>query len=232
MIRSLDGKVALVTGASRGIGRAIALSLAAAGADCVVTATTQPNADKVAREIAARGGKALPLGCDVGRPGDVRRLVDAVHSVFRGIDILVNNAGIIHRAPLAELTDADFDRVLAVNLSGPFYLSRRLAPLMVKRRWGRIINISSISGTIPCPRALAYAASKWGLDGLTKSMAEELKGTGVFVAAVLPGSVATEMLEGSGFTARISPEEVARVVRFLCVDAPESMTGSLVEVFG
>jgi len=231
-MRPLEGKVALVTGASRGIGRAIALSLAAEGADCVVTATTQPNADAVAREIAAGGGKALPLGCDVGRPGDVGRLVDAVHSVFHGIDILVNNAGIIRRAPISELTDADFDRVLAVNLSGPFYLSRRLAPLMAKRHWGRIINISSISGTLACPRALAYAASKWGLDGLTKSMAEELKGTGVFVAAVLPGSVATHMLEGSGFTPKISPEEVAEVVRYLCTEAPDAMTGSLVEVFG
>ncbi len=228
----LTGKVALVTGASRGIGRAIALMLAKEGAAVVVTATTQPHADEIASEIAALGGKALPLAGDVSSSIEVERLCGAALSVFKRVDVLVNNAGIVHRAPISEMTDADFDRVLGVNLAGPFYVTRRLLPGMVERRFGRVINISSISGTLACPRASSYGASKWGLNGLTKAMAEELKGTGVTVTAVLPGGVETDMLAQSGFPAVLSADEVAGVVRYLCLDAPEAMSGSLVEVFG
>jgi 3-oxoacyl-[acyl-carrier protein] reductase len=228
----LKGKVALVTGASRGIGREIALALAREGADCVVTATTAEGAAPTAKEISALSRRALPLACDLARPEQIDRIVECAEREFARIDVVVNNAAIIHRAPLMELTDADIQRVLAVNLLGPMYLCRRVVPPMLSRREGRVINLSSISGTLACPRALAYAASKWGLDGFTRSLAEEVKGKGVFVAAVLPGSVDTTMLEGSGFQPAMSAAEVAGVVRYLCAEAPMAMSGSLVEVFG
>lgn len=228
----LAGKVALITGASRGIGREIAWVLAGAGADCVVTATTQEGADRVGREMTAQGRQALAVACDVSRPADVDRLVSEIDRVFGRVDLLVNNAGIVHRAPLAEVADADFERVVAVNLLGPFYLARRLIPGMAKRGHGRVINVSSISATLACPGNLAYGASKWGLNGLTRGLAEEVKHNGVFVAAVMPGSVDTDMLRGSGFTPEMTPSDVASVVRYLCAEAPMAMTGSLVEVFG
>lgn len=229
---ALQGRVALVTGASRGIGRATALALAREGADLVVTATTQPHADQVANEIAALGRKALPLGGDVSHSADVERICASAMSVFKRVDVLINNAGIVHRAPLGEVSDADFDRVLGVNLAGPFYFARRLAPGMVARGWGRIVNVSSISGTLACPGNLAYAASKWGLNGLTKSLAEELKGTGVVVTGVMPGAVRTGMVEGSGLQPVMEPDHVATTIRFLCVDSPPAITGGLVELFG
>ena len=229
---ALADRVVLVTGASRGIGRAIALAVAEAGASLVATATTQAGAEATCREIRALGRRALAVTCDVGRPGDVDRLVSEVLHAFGRIDVLVNNAGTVHRAPAVEMTDEDFDRVLRVNLSGPFYLTRRVLPGMVERGWGRIINISSISGTLGTPRLTAYCASKWGLNGLTKALAEEVRGTGVVVAAVLPGSVDTDMLKGSGFSPAMKPTDVAQVVRFLSAEATPAVHGSLIEVFG
>jgi 3-oxoacyl-[acyl-carrier protein] reductase len=229
---SLLGKVALVTGASRGIGRAVALSLARAGADLVLAAEHAQGAEAAGREVMALKRRAVAVGCDVAKPEQVDALVQRARSAFERIDILVNNAGVALRAPVTDTGDADFDRVIAVNLAGPFYLTRRLLPEMVKRGWGRIVNVSSISGTLGTPLMSAYCASKWGLNGLTKAVAAEVQGTGVTVTAVLPGSVDTRMLEGSEFAARMSPEEVASVVRFLCAEAPAAINGSLVEVFG
>lgn len=229
---SLEGKVALVTGASRGIGRAIALALAEAGADLIVTATTREGVEPIAREISARKRRVLATGGDVGRAADCAKLCDEATKAFGHVDVLVNNAGIVRRAPLEQTDDDDFDRVLAVNLNGPFYLSRRLAPSMAARGGGRIVNVSSISATMGSPNMASYCASKWGLNGLTKSLAEELKPRHVFVAAVLPGSVDTEMLRGSGFAPDMTPSEVARVVTYLAAEAPFQLTGSLVEMFG
>ncbi len=228
----LENRVALVTGASRGIGKAIALALAGAGADVVAVSTTSEGAEAVRDEVRKAGRRAIAHACDVGRPAEVDGLVKAVLEVFGRVDVLVNNAGIVQRAPMTEMTDADFDRVLQVNLSGPFYLSRRLVPDMVKRGYGRVVNVSSISSRMGTPRLTSYCASKWGLNGLTQAMAEELKGTGVVVMGVLPGSVDTDMLKGSGFEPAMTPEQVAEVVRYLCAEAPAPMTGSLVEVFG
>ncbi|MCI0569197.1 MAG: SDR family oxidoreductase [Myxococcaceae bacterium] len=228
----LEGRVALVTGASRGIGRAVAVALAEAGADLVLTSTRDGGTDEVRVEVERSGRQALGVAADVGRPGDVDRLVSAALSRFGRVDVLVNNAGVVVRRPLAEMRDADFTDVVATNLTGPFLLARRLVPGMVQRRWGRVVNVGSISGTLGTPGLSGYCASKWGLNGLTKSLAEELKGTGVTVTAVLPGSVDTDMLKGSGYAPAMTPDEVARVVRFLCAEAPEAMTGSLVEMFG
>jgi NAD(P)-dependent dehydrogenase (short-subunit alcohol dehydrogenase family) len=228
----LEGRVALVTGASRGIGKAIARALAEAGADLVLTSTQPGGVRAVAQEAGQRGRRVLELAGDVARREDVERWTAEVEASFGRVDVLVNNAAIIVRRPVVEMSDDDFDRVLAVNLSGPFYLVRRWVPGMVARGWGRIVNVSSISGTLGSPRASGYCASKWGLNGLTKSLAEELEGTGVMVAAVLPGSVDTDMLKGSGFEPAMTADEVARLVRFLCAEAPTAMTGSLVEIFG
>jgi 3-oxoacyl-[acyl-carrier protein] reductase len=228
----LEQKVALVTGASRGIGRAVAAALAQAGADLVLCSTKDGGCDAAVREAQAQGRRAVAFAADVASPADCDRLVRAAEEAFGRVDLLVNNAAVVGRAPVFETSDADFDRVLAVNLHGPFYLCRRVLPGMRERRFGRIVNVSSISATLGTPRLSAYCASKWGLSGLTQALAEELKGTGVSVMAVLPGSVDTDMLKGSGFTPDMTPEEVARVVRFLLGEAPEAMTGSLVEVFG
>ncbi len=227
--RPLAGKVALVTGASRGIGRSVAIALADSGADLVLTSTGQTDA---ADEVRTRGQRAIHLAADVADRSQADRVVAAALEAFGKIDVLVNNAGVVVRAPIHQMEDADFDRVLAVNLSGPFYLARRLVPPMVARGWGRVLNISSISSTMGSPSLTAYCASKWGLNGFTRALAEELTGTGVLVAAVLPGSVDTDMLKGSGFPPRLAPVDVAGVVRYLCVEAPLAMNGSLVEVFG
>lgn len=228
----LSGKVALFTGASRGIGRAIARALAEEGAAVAVLSTRLDRSGPVAEALRATGARAHAVAADVASPEALDAALAEVRDELGGVDVLVNNAGIALRRPLEETADTDFERVLAVNLAGPFYLARRLLPAMVARGWGRLVNVSSISGTLGTAGMTAYCASKWGLNGLTRALAEEVRGQGVLVAAVLPGSTDTEMLEGSGFTPRMTPEEVAKVVRFLCAEAPLAMSGSLVEVFG
>ena len=225
---TLREKVALVTGASRGIGRAIALSLAEAGADLVLTSTREGGTREAHAAAEALGRKVLSVPCDLSRTADV----DALVARAGAVDLLVNNAGTVVWKHAVDTSDAEFAQVLAVNLVAPFQLARRLLPGMLARGSGRIVNVSSISGTMGTPRLSAYCASKWGLNGFTKALAEELRGTGVSVYAVMPGSTDTDMLKGSGFTATMQPAEIAGTVRYLCSDAPAGMNGSLVEVFG
>ncbi|MBX7116754.1 MAG: SDR family oxidoreductase [Myxococcaceae bacterium] len=228
MPASLQGKTALVTGASRGIGRAIALSLAQNGADLVLTSSQAQGTAAVEAQVRALGRKATGFKADLAR----RDEVDALIAHAGAIDWLINNAGTFHRAPVVSTADADWDRSLEVNLTVPFRLSRAFLPSLLKRGHGGIVNISSISGTLGTPQFSAYCASKWGLNGFTKALAEELKNTGVKVFAVLPGSTDTDMLKAAGFTPVMKPDDVANVVRYLCSDAPLAMSGSLVEVFG
>ncbi len=230
--RSTPRPVALVTGASRGIGAATALFLAEAGCDLVITSTKKGGTAKTARACAAHGARVLELAYDSGAPKSADALVARALKRFGRIDVLVNNAGIVVRKPVDAMTDADFESVVRVNLVGPFHLCRRVLPGMVARKAGRVVNVSSISATVGTSEHTGYCASKWGLDGLMKALAEELRGTGVVVASVLPGSVDTDMLAGSGFTPDMEPEEVARVIRFLALEAPAAVHGGRFEVFG
>lgn len=230
-----DGRtVAVVTGASRGIGAAVALELARAGCCVVVTSTRKGGTRNVAREISnLPDGLAHELVYHGESRASADALVEATLAEVGVPRVLVNNAGIVRRASLDETTDDDFDEVLKVNLSGPFYLCRRFIPQMSKwQRGGTVVNVSSISATVGNPRSIGYCASKWGLDGMMKSLAAAFNTTGIRVLSVLPGSVDTEMLEGSGFEPQMKPSDVARVVRFLALEAPDALNGSRVELFG
>src|SRR6266851_4160362 len=200
----LKGKVCVVTGASRGIGRACAEVLGSAGARVAVCASRSAAVARFCREVERH----------LGPP-----------------DVLVLNAGVLERGPIEGFTEAQWDRVLGVNLKGAFLCAKAAWPALRRTR-GRIVAVGSISGTLGTPQAAAYNASKWGLTGLVKSLAEEGREQGVLCAVVLPGSVDTEMLKKTSFPPEIQPREVAQVVRFLAAEAPFAMTGSAVEVFG
>ncbi len=224
--------VALVTGASRGIGAASAQALAEAGLDLVLTSTTPGGTAAIAKACRAHGRQVLEATWSSGDPRSADALVRAALQRFERVDVLVNNAGVALRRPVAKMADEDFEGVVRTNLFGPFQLSRRLVPGMVARGFGRIINLSSISATLGTAGSTAYNASKWALDGFTKSLGEELRGTGVTVASILPGSVDTDMLKGSGFAPAMQPADIANVVRYLALEAPEAVQGGRLEFFG
>ncbi len=219
---------AIVTGGGRGIGAAVAQALTARGLRVTVFARTASQLDQVVRA----GGAALAVAGDVRSEADVRRLLQEHERALGPPDVLVNGAGILIRGPAEDLPAESFREVLDVNLLGPFLCAREVIPGMKARRRGRIVNLASISGTLGTPLASAYNASKWGLIGLTKCLAEELRPAGVQCLSVSPGSVDTEMLARTPFPPQMQPAEVARVVVFAALDAPDAMTGSNVECFG
>jgi 3-oxoacyl-[acyl-carrier protein] reductase len=224
--------LALVTGAGRGIGRAVALELAARGFDVAVLARTKDNAERVAAEVERVGRMAMAIACDVSNEADVAKAAAGV--LQRGTPtVVVHSAGIVERGHDVETTSAEsWSRVIGVNLTGPFLVTRALLPAMRRRGSGRIVFVGSISSTIGCAGVASYAASKWGLVGLMKSLAEELRGSGIVVSAVLPGSVDTDMLAGSGFAPAMSADDVARTIVFNALDAPAAIHGSAIEMFG
>jgi NAD(P)-dependent dehydrogenase (short-subunit alcohol dehydrogenase family) len=230
----LAGRVAVVTGAGRGIGRAIALRLAEQGALIAATARTAEEIDAVADEIRAMGGRALAIPADITRPSELEELERATEAALGPPEILVNNAGIVARVLLHETSEETWDAVLDTNLKGAFLCCKVFLPAMIRRFRGRIINVGSISGRQGTAHLSAYCASKWGLLGLTKALAEEVREHGIQVNAIAPGSVATDMLERGmpGAQADMTPDDVARVAVFLAVDAPDAMTGSILDVFG
>jgi len=219
-------RVALVTGAGRGIGAAVAVRLARAGFQVIGVARSRDQLDAVAASTGL-----VPHVCDLEDAAAVEAMCAEVLSRFGRVDVLVNNAGIVVRHPVDGHPVDAWDRVQAVNLRAPFQLARACLPAMRAARAGRIINVSSISGTLGTPGLSAYCASKWGLIGFTKALAEEVKREGVVVTAVCPGSVDTEMLKGSGYAPDMTPDDVAAVVEFL-VHAPAAVAGCALEIFG
>ncbi|HEY3447073.1 MAG TPA: SDR family oxidoreductase [Myxococcales bacterium] len=228
----LSGQTVVVTGASRGIGRACALALAAEGAQVALVARGLEGLQAAVGEIQSGGGRALAIAGDVADEALAAAVFEKVERELGPVSVLVNDAAILELGRVAELSTEAFDRTLDVNLRGPFLFAREAVRRMLPRKRGRIVFVSSISSTLGTPRASAYNASKWALNGLLKSLAEELKGTGVLALGVSPGSVDTEMLAKSGFPPAMQPEDVAVVVRFLATEAPPAMQGSIVEMFG
>ena len=224
--------IAVVTGGSRGIGRAIALALAARGMAVALLARSKRELANVRKEITANGGVALAIPCDVSSAASVTAAAKQVIADLGVPSLVVNNAGIARRATVTEMTERSWDETMAVNLKGTFLVTRAFLPRMLKRKRGRFVHIASISSTLGTARMSAYCASKWGVVGFTKALAEELRGTGLETMAVMPGSVDTAMLQGSGFIAAMTPEDVAGTVVYLGMDAPAAMNGSAVEVFG
>jgi len=223
--------LALVTGGGRGIGRAVALGLARRGLDVAVLARTTENAARVAADIEALGRRAIPITADVSSEADIARAVAALGGEAPAI--VVHSAGIVERGHDIDTTTTEsWSRVIGVNLTGPFLLTRALLPSMRAARAGRVVFVGSISSTMGCPGVASYAASKWGLVGFMKSLAEETRGSGLVVTAVLPGSVDTDMLVGSGFEPRMTADDVARTILHAAIDAPAAIHGSAIELFG
>lgn len=224
---ALAGKVALITGGGRGIGAAVALAYARGGADLVLASRT--DAELVGAANAARrlGAAVHAVSADVAEPRDVERLVRSALTKFGRLDVLVNNAGVTHpEVPTWELSPADWERTIAVNLRGPYLLARAVVPHLMERRQGSVINVSSICGVVAYPNWAAYTASKFGLEGLTRVLAEETKRAGVRVNAVDPGLVATRMTDFKG----VRPERVTGVFVFLASDESRKITGRTLHV--
>ncbi|HYM81252.1 MAG TPA: SDR family NAD(P)-dependent oxidoreductase [Candidatus Limnocylindria bacterium] len=238
---TLAGRGVIVTGAGRGIGTAVARALAVAGAKVVLAARTQQEIDRVAAELRSLGFQTCAVVCDVTQEESVRRLGEAARQEFGAIDMLVNNAGGVSSAPLAKITLQDWERTLAVNATGTFLCTRELVPDMVKRGWGRVVNIASVAGLRGAKYVAHYSAAKHAVIGFTRSVALELAGTGVTINAVCPGYVDTPMTEHTvanvqsraglsreqalagvlattGQERLIAPEEVAEAVLGLCRD--------------
>jgi 3-oxoacyl-[acyl-carrier protein] reductase len=227
---SLAGQVAVVTGAGRGIGAAIARRLARLGASVVLAGRTLSRLTGTADAIVTSGYRAHTIGCDVTSVESVRELAQSVQDKFGRLDILVNNAGIGGFAtPLHQLAVEDWDRILNTNLRGVFYAIRAFAPLMIRARSGHIINVSSLAGKNALPNGAAYAASKWGLNGLTYSVAEELRAHNIRVTVICPGSTNTDLSPHAGKdpSRMLQPEDVAHVVEMLVTQSPQSFASEV-----
>jgi len=240
----MKDKVAAITGASRGIGRSIALFLAGEGAKVVASARNSAELEKLVAEIKEKGGEAIAVAGDVAVTADADRLVDAAVAAYGRLDILVNNAGITRDGLLLRMKDEDWDAVLNVNLKGAFLCTRAAAKVMSKQRYGRIINISSVVGEMGNAGQANYCASKAGLLGLTKAVARELARRNVTVNAVTPGFIVTDMTEALPEKTREElasqiplgrlgdAEDIAHAVLFLASDGAGYVTGQVLGVNG
>lgn len=241
----LKDKVAIVTGGTRGIGRAIALKLADQGANIVIN---YRNSDKEAEELKAileeKGVKVLTVKCDISNFEDSKNIMDKCKEVFGKIDILVNNAGITKDTLIMRMKEEDFDNVIDVNLKGTFNCAKHASAIMLKQRFGKIINMTSVVGIAGNAGQVNYAASKSGVIGLTKSLAKELGSRGITVNAVAPGFINTDMTASLSEKVKEEaskniplkrlgdPEDVANLVGFLASDAANYITGQVINVDG
>ena len=235
----LSGKVAVITGAGRGIGQAIALKLADLGAHTVLCGRSRPALEETAAAIELGSGQKSPeknaatntvIPCDVTDLVSVEALAAQVERTFDRLDILVNNAGVgSFNGPLHKLAPENWDTLLNTNLRGVYYCIRSLAPLMIKTRGGHIINISSLAGKNALPNGAAYSASKWGLNGLTYSVAEELRAYGIRASVICPGSTHTEFSPHAGMNTEkmLQADDVAHVVAMLVTQAPQSFASEV-----
>ena len=229
--KRLEGKFAVVTGGGGGIGAAIAERLAELGATVVICGRSREPLHATAEKITAAGGQAEALHCDVTEISSVEELAGRVRQTFGRCDILVNNAGVgSFSAPLHQLPAEEWDQVMNTNLRGAYYCIRAFAPMMIEAGQGDIVNISSIASKNPLPNGAAYAASKWGLNGLSYSVAEELRKFNIRVTVVCPGSTATELSPHEGKDPRkmLQPSDVAHVVEMIVTQEPQSFASEVV----
>jgi 3-oxoacyl-[acyl-carrier protein] reductase len=229
-LHPLAGQVAVITGAGRGIGAAIALGLSSLGATTVLCGRTRSALESSAQKIAQAGGTAEVVPCDVTSLDSVEAAARQVETSFGRVDILVNNAGIGgFGGPLHQLPPDAWEQILNTNLRGVFYTTRAFAPMMIRAQSGHIINISSLAGKNALPNGAAYAASKWGLNGLSYSIAEELRSYNIRVAVVCPGSTNTELSPHAGkdHSKMLQPEDVAHAVTMLVTQAPQSFVSEI-----
>ncbi|OGG57237.1 MAG: 2-deoxy-D-gluconate 3-dehydrogenase [Candidatus Handelsmanbacteria bacterium RIFCSPLOWO2_12_FULL_64_10] len=244
---NLTGRSALVTGASKGLGQAMALALAKAGADLLITSRHRAEVDAVAREVAsATGRKVVGVESDASRRADVESAVDRALRAFGKVDILVNNAGVNIREPMVELRDESWEQVIGINLTGPMMYCRAVGPHMIQRRYGRVINVASTLGAVSIPNRSSYAASKGGLIQLTKTVALEWAPHNITVNTLCPGPFETPINAAlmkdpaayQAFVAKVpmgrwgKPEELAGPVVFLASDASSFMTGATLFIDG
>lgn len=243
--RSLVNKTAIVTGASRGIGRAIALKLASEGANIILNYRENiKSVEEVISQIKDLGGNALAVQADVSRFAETEKIIKAAVENFGSLDILVNNAGITKDSLLIRMKEEDFDAVIETNLKGTFNCIRHAAPIMIKQRSGRIVNMSSVVGVTGNAGQVNYSASKAGVIGITKSAAKELASRGITVNAIAPGFIQTDMtdvlsdkvkeelLSGIPLKRLGRPEEVADLVSFLVSDSGSYITGQVINING
>jgi len=241
----LKGKTAVVTGGSRGIGRAIALELASCGANVVVNYTRNSKAaDEVVAEIEAMGSSGMAVKADVSIASEVENLVNEVLKTFGSIDILVNNAGITRDNLIIRMTEKEFDEVINTNLKGTFICTKAVSRVMIKQKSGKIINVSSVVGIVGNAGQSNYAAAKAGLIGFTKSMAKELAKRGINVNAVAPGFIQTDMtsvlpdnvkeefLKSIPLMRIGKPEDIAKTVLFLASEYSDYITGQVINIDG
>jgi len=234
---NFQNRTVLITGAGRGIGRSIALRFAEGGARVALVARTAAELDETARLVAASGGRSLTLPVDITTAGAADDCVARTEKELGPVDILVNNAGIFIWRPFLKLSAADWDRVIATNLSGAAAFCRAALTGMVERRRGRIVNVSSIHGMRGDANVVAQSAAKFGLIGMTQALAREFRSHNIAVNAVCPGTVENRKDEGEGVHAeplaeKLWPRDVARAVLFLASDDAAGITGASLEVFG